>query len=93
MENLIEVNINQDIAVKCNRLVGTRTFEVGQKLLIVFLTDCRAFYTSIVDSQVIVAKQSRQTPLTTRTNMVKDRADIVLLEDTKDTADTSIGKT
>ena len=93
MENLVEVNINQDIAVKSDRLVGTRTFKGGQKLLIVFLTDCRAFYTGIVDSQVIVTEQGRQPPLTTRTNMVKDRANIVLLEDTKDTADTSIGKT
>ncbi len=40
-----------------------------------------------------MAEQGEQTPLTTRTNMVKTGSDIVLLEDTKDTADTSIGKT
>ena len=56
VENLIEVNIHQDITVQSNRLVGTRPFQIGQQLLVIFWPYRCIFNWSIIDSEIIVAQ-------------------------------------
>ena len=92
VENLVKINVYQNITIKSYSLVWVWTFKVGQNLMIVFFINSWTINWSIVDTKIVVAEESRQTPLTTWTNMVEDRTNVFVLEDSEDATDTSISQ-